>query len=121
MKQNSIGNDIVALKHISVERTRQENFYSKFLTTSELDIFTRLQSLISFEQFAWLCWSIKEAVYKFQKRLQPQLLFGYKKIIVQQIDIPFNQVLHFTAVIEKDFLAEENCFKSIATIGSTIF
>lgn len=85
----SIGNDIIGLKIINPQLTKQERFYSKILSFSELELYYRKASeTIPLENFIWLLWSIKESVYKYQKRNFPDLLFSPGKIIIQDIDVP---------------------------------
>jgi phosphopantetheine--protein transferase-like protein len=81
----SAGNDIVALNAIDKQRTDQPAFYSKFITPSELTLYS--ESDISFENFVWLLWSVKESVYKYLKRGDADLVFSPSKIKTQQIVI----------------------------------
>lgn len=81
----SAGNDIVALNLIDTQRTIQPAFYSKFITPSELTLYN--ESDISFQNFVWLLWSIKESVYKYLKRGDGDLVFSPSKIKIQQIDV----------------------------------
>ena len=85
----SIGNDIVDLQTINIERTRQAQFYNKILHQSEIILYNKLE-IIPFENFVWLMWSIKEAVYKFLKRNNPTLVFSPKKIVARAIHMPAN-------------------------------
>lgn len=81
---NSIGNDVVALSLINPERTRQYRFYSKILSSAEQHYYSTLsQAPIPFEHYVWLLWSVKEAAYKFMKRLHPQLRFSPTQTVVQ--------------------------------------
>jgi phosphopantetheinyl transferase (holo-ACP synthase) len=85
----SIGNDIVALSAINRQRTNDIRFYSKFITPTELALYQQPAiAAIPFESFVWLLWSVKEASYKYQKRLDPDLVFSPTKIVVQHINIP---------------------------------
>jgi phosphopantetheinyl transferase (holo-ACP synthase) len=85
----SIGNDIVALGSINRPRSNDIRFHSKFITPNELALYqTPAIAVIPFESFVWLLWSVKEAVYKYQKRLQPGLVFSPIKIVVRSIVIP---------------------------------
>ena len=81
----SIGNDIIALDLIDAGRTIQPVFYSRILDPAEAAMYAEL-SLLPFEQYVWLLWSIKESVYKCIKRAQPELRFSPRKIIVRGID-----------------------------------
>lgn len=96
----SIGNDIVDLNFINKERTLQPAFYSKFLSFSERSF--QSNPLISNEsqiKHTWLLWSAKEAVYKFAKRRQPELIFSPGKIILGS---------EFTELSEPEFSESEN-------------
>lgn len=88
---SSISNDIVALDHINVHRTIQKRFYSKILTADEVSLFSNNDFDIPFDNFVWLCWSIKESVYKLIKRHQPEANFSPNKIIVTKIKKPQKQ------------------------------
>ena len=79
----SIGNDIVSLNLTDTRRTRLPQFYNKILNAVEIEQHQRC--VLPFEQYVWLLWSIKEAVYKCAKRHNTTLLFSPKKIIVQNI------------------------------------
>ena len=81
----SVGNDIIALDIIDAGRTIQPVFYSRILDPAEAAMYAELSPL-PFEQYVWLLWSIKESVYKCIKRVQPELRFSPRKIIVRQID-----------------------------------
>lgn len=85
----SVGNDIVDLQIINIERTRQAQFYNKILQPQEVALYNKL-SILPFESFVWLMWSIKEAVYKFFKRNNPALAFSPKKIVARALHLPAN-------------------------------
>ncbi len=85
----SAGNDIVSLQKIDKERTAQYRFYSKILGSAERELFDHALMPISFEHYVWLLWSVKEAAYKYFKRLEPAILFSPLKFIV--IEINFRQ------------------------------
>jgi phosphopantetheine--protein transferase-like protein len=88
----SVGNDIISLKSINTDRTRQERFYSKFLVPTEIGLYNQtVSSKVSFENFVWLIWSVKESVYKCHKRNNTSVVFSPKKIIVEQVDLPIDQ------------------------------
>jgi phosphopantetheinyl transferase (holo-ACP synthase) len=90
----SAGNDIVALKHVDASRTRQQKFYSKILSDSEFALYSvDTFPFLHFENFVWLLWSIKESVYKHQKRYDPALVFSPKKIIIKNIGSPENRAV----------------------------
>lgn len=80
----SIGNDIVSLSLTDTRRTCLPQFYNKILNTAEIELYHQGCTLL-FEQYVWLLWSIKEAVYKCAKRHNTSLLFSPKKIAVQSI------------------------------------
>ncbi|MEO6838237.1 MAG: 4'-phosphopantetheinyl transferase superfamily protein [Ginsengibacter sp.] len=85
----SIGNDIISLNAINPQRTKQVRFYSKIVSPSELKLYSTEEfSGMSFGNFVWLAWSIKESVYKFQKRNFPDLKFSPAKIEIDKIDFP---------------------------------
>jgi len=85
----SAGNDIVSLSDINVPRTITKQFYSKILSDSEIAFFESSKtSPVTFENYVWLLWSIKESAYKFLKRTDPDLLFTPVKFEVKQLDIP---------------------------------
>jgi len=85
----SAGNDIVDLQAIDTARTNNPRFYTKFITGSETQLYSRSQLAdIPFEHFVWLLWSVKESVYKFKQRHNPGLIFSPSKISVQHINSP---------------------------------
>lgn len=122
MKKDSIGNDIVALEATNAARTCQSRFYSKFLTTTETELFEKCKFFITQEHFIWLCWSIKESVYKFQQRLQPQLAFAAGKISIQEISTPLQlqSLADLNGLTEGNFIPVEHCFTSVAAINSIL-
>lgn len=85
----SAGNDIVALRSIDKQRTRQFRFYSKILSSSEQTLYhqPRLADM-PFENYVWLLWSVKESVYKYLKRSIPDLIFSPTKICIPDFRIP---------------------------------
>src|SRR5579863_5891465 len=85
----STGNDIVALSGIDRERTGQARFYSRILALSEQALYCRDRFAdLPFEHFVWLLWSVKEAVFKYQKRNMPGLVFSPRRILVQELVCP---------------------------------
>jgi phosphopantetheine--protein transferase-like protein len=85
----SAGNDIVALEMVNKQRTNQSRFYSKIISASEQELYHQPEiEKISFENYLWLLWSVKESVYKYLKRGIPDLVFSPTKIIIQDIAIP---------------------------------
>ncbi|MES2374949.1 MAG: 4'-phosphopantetheinyl transferase superfamily protein [Bacteroidota bacterium] len=79
----SAGNDIVALNLVDKQRTVLPAFYSKFITPAELSL--HQESTISFENFVWLLWSVKESAYKYFKRGDEYLVFSPSKLIVERL------------------------------------
>lgn len=119
MRKNSIGNDIVALTNTGAERACNPKFYSKFLTRNESALFNTNELSISFAQFVWLCWSIKESVYKFQKRLQPQLLKVGWKIKVHAINAPaISFFVPRDNFLESEHIPLECCHASVAVVDA---
>jgi phosphopantetheinyl transferase (holo-ACP synthase) len=114
----SAGNDIVAFKKTNFERIKEKIFYSKILCKTELDLFQKeLSEKISFENFVWLSWSIKEAGYKFFKRLDPDLDFSPLKFIVPSVQFPeqhFN--LRFTNNYFENTDINEDCFYTASVL-----
>lgn len=109
----SIGNDIIDLKKIDIERTNQINFYSKILAASEVELYNDCK-ILSFENFVWLLWSVKESVFKHHKRNKPELLFSPKKIIAQHLDLPKNYSFQKfgKSMVEGGLFDTANCFTS---------
>lgn len=81
----SAGNDIVALKIVDKQRTNLPAFYLKFITVPELALY--VQPKMPFNNFVWLLWSVKEAAYKYLKRIDHNLVFSPLKIIIQHIEV----------------------------------
>jgi phosphopantetheinyl transferase (holo-ACP synthase) len=98
----STGNDIVSLARTDPGRTKQKRFYSKILSAEEIELFKGNSSqTMSFENFIWLAWSVKESVYKFYKRNHPQISFAPTKIKIKEVLLPSKQdVLDFSDQIE---------------------
>lgn len=91
---SSAGNDIVALAAIDKQRTHHSRFYSKILTDAERALFDGLRpGAMPFENFVWLLWSIKESVYKYLKRTEPELVFSPTRIDIRRIDLPGSPAL----------------------------
>lgn len=90
----SAGNDIVALKAIDRQRTCRPEFYSKFITPSELAVYS--PNSLSFENFVWLLWSVKESAYKYFKRNNAELVFSPAKNIIQSLEkVNSDQIIKF--------------------------
>jgi 4'-phosphopantetheinyl transferase superfamily len=84
----STGNDIVALKATNVARTIQPNFYSKIITSGEEQYYDlHLRGNLPLEIFVWIAWSAKESVYKYLKRLHPELIFSPSKMNLFQLKV----------------------------------
>lgn len=85
----STGNDLVFLPATRSERTCQPRFYLRILTAAERQLYARHDTLdLPFDEYVWLCWSIKEAVYKYSKRLFPDLEFAPLQIEVTRLVPP---------------------------------
>src|SRR6185437_5745437 len=85
----SAGNDIVALGLVDKQRTIQPRFYSKILALTEQELYRQPEiNKVSFVNYVWLLWSVKESVYKFLKRGDPCLVFSPTNIIIGDIKIP---------------------------------
>jgi len=98
--RNSSGNDLVYLPATRSERTRLPRFYSRILTAAEVEGFARfVGSGLPFDHYVWLCWSVKESVYKYQKRLFPELVFAPLRIEVQQIDPPCGDLDFYAGIV----------------------
>ncbi len=86
---NSTGNDIVALQATQPERTNLPRFYSRILTIDEKKLYDRPgRPSLAFDHFVWLCWSIKESAYKFNKRKFPDLVFAPLKTTISELMSP---------------------------------
>src|SRR5436305_3187439 len=94
---SSIGNDIIGLQCIDPERTKQQKFYSKIISRSEISLFNNeLLNALSIENFIWVAWSVKESVHKFYKRNNNGVAFSPTKIVIQKFELPTHQnVFHF--------------------------
>ena len=117
----SAGNDIVALSGIDIARTNTQKFYSKILSAEETALYNEIvPAVIPFEKYVWLMWSIKEAAYKYLKRIEPGLVFTPVKFAVKQLDVPS---AHFifdldTAKIVKSGFGGMPVVKSRVEVGS---
>lgn len=128
MKRISIGNDIVDLQYINPGRSKQKKFYSKFITEAETRLYAETNPVFSFEQFIWFSWSVKESVFKFQKRFNPKLSFAPGKINIQQIYFPEKNVnqqfeddrLEQKGFVQKGFISSTSSINS-ATVFSKSF
>lgn len=112
----SVGNDIVALKAVDLQRTELPAFYSKFITEAELALHE--QSALPFTTFVWLLWSVKESAYKYFKRLDTSLVFSPIKIIVEQL----TQADSFNSGKLLCDVAVKDCYAIAATFdGMTLY
>ena len=85
----STGNDLVSLEATRPERTNLPRFYSRILTAAEQEGYRELEpSHLPFDHYVWLCWSVKESVYKYQKRQFPGLVFSPLRIVIRKIIPP---------------------------------
>ena len=115
----STGNDIVALKAINVARTKQQNFYSKIITVSEKALYDeQFSDRLPFEQFVWLAWSVKESVFKYLQRINPDLVFSPSKIRVNELIAPTSRSL--SDFEGRDFNGEA-VYKGVVDFGPHIF
>ena len=84
----SIGNDIVSLESPRSKRFAQKEYYSKIISSEEEDDFhQRLAGRLSFGNYVWLLWSIKEAAFKYFKRSDSGFLFNPLKITTENIGL----------------------------------
>jgi|HubBroStandDraft_1064217.scaffolds.fasta_scaffold344576_2 hypothetical protein len=82
----STGNDIVALQATQPEKTNLPRFYSRILTIDEKKLYDQLDNpKLAFDHYVWLCWSIKESTYKFNKRSFPDLVFSPLKMDISEL------------------------------------
>jgi len=116
------GNDIIALQLINPERTKQEKFYSKIVCKQEVELYnSNCANVISFENFVWLAWSIKESVYKFQKRIFAELDFAPTKILINKICFPKQTSSKFSFIKEGISFNNKECFCCEVNFNSSIF
>jgi len=111
----STGNDIVALKAINIARTKEYNFYKKIISPFEKELYDmQLSGKMSFENFVWLLWSVKESAYKYLQRITPALIFSPTKIIVNQLEMPiYEEVPKFVDQIEGCGFDNEKVYKGV--------
>src|SRR5205809_451717 len=83
-----LGNDLIDLKLTDAARTQSPRFYSKILADTEQRLYHNLTAALSFQQFVWLLWSIKESAYKAMQRHQPHLVFTPVKVEVVNVTAP---------------------------------
>ena len=83
----STGNDIVSFAATNLIRTKEPIFYNKILSEQEIAAYARLHhQFLAFDVYIWLLWSVKEATYKYLKRLDPGLIFSPTKIVYFSFD-----------------------------------
>jgi hypothetical protein len=83
----STGNDIVCLGATRPERTVLTRFYSRILTPAEQVLYRQLAyPPLAFDHYIWLCWSVKESVFKYRKRSLPGLVFAPLAIEIGRIE-----------------------------------
>lgn len=85
----STGNDLIFLPATRSERTCHPRYYLRILTAAEQNLYARHDTLnLPFDQYVWLCWSVKESVYKYKKRLFPDLSFAPLQIEIGRLIAP---------------------------------
>ncbi|HTR31244.1 MAG TPA: 4'-phosphopantetheinyl transferase superfamily protein [Puia sp.] len=106
----STGNDIVALALTDADRTGQYRFYSRVLSPVEL----RHQGVtgLPLPFFVWLCWSVKESVYKYASRSDRRLVFAPLKIPIDRLfrhDGYYKGVVSYGGAVlySRSFLSDE--------------
>ena len=99
----SIGNDIVALNAIDIQRSNNPAYYSKFVTGAELPLYSQKSlSKLPLAHFIWLLWSVKESAYKYLKRIDEELIFAPVKIIVHSLVSPQKPTTSLTSDWQND-------------------
>jgi phosphopantetheinyl transferase (holo-ACP synthase) len=119
----SAGNDIIDLAAINTERTKQQRFYTKFITGTETSLYSPPPlAALPFEYFVWMLWSIKESVYKFMQRHQPDLVFSPSKIVIRQIAPSVNSLLTVPElIVEALGFSNRNVYNSEIIFGTDVF
>ncbi|WP_184547670.1 4'-phosphopantetheinyl transferase family protein [Mucilaginibacter sp. FT3.2] len=119
----SAGNDIIDLRIINIERTKDARFYTKFITGTEIALYSQPQlASLPFECFVWMLWSVKESIYKFMQRHNSNLIFSPSKIVVQQISAPADLKRSKTpAITEAKGFEKQACYCSTVTFGQDTF
>jgi hypothetical protein len=79
----STGNDIVALALTDADRTRRRRFYSRILSPAERE--HQYATRLPLPLYVWLCWSVKESVYKYVSRSDHRLVFAPLKIPIDRL------------------------------------
>lgn len=113
----SIGNDIVDLNQTDADRTSQSRFYFKIITPAELQA---IPHDLPPDRYVWLLWTVKEACFKFGKRLKPDLIFTPVKIPITLTAGPQKSVVFKNLYpLQEDNLAPENFFAGTARYADT--
>jgi phosphopantetheinyl transferase (holo-ACP synthase) len=111
---SSIGNDIVDLNLTDADRTNQSRFYAKIITLAELQA---IPYDLPLDRYVWLLWTVKEACYKYCKRLKPDLIFAPVKIPVTLTAVPQKS----TAIEDAYPLQEHNITPENFFAGQALF
>jgi phosphopantetheinyl transferase (holo-ACP synthase) len=119
----SAGNDVIDLNQINAERTKEQRFYTKFITGTETLLYSHPPlAVLPFEFFVWMLWSIKESVYKFVQRYQPNQVFSPSKIMITQIEPPVSSLLIAPElIVEALGLSNRNVYNSKIAFGADVF
>jgi phosphopantetheinyl transferase (holo-ACP synthase) len=103
-----VGYDIVDLALTDEVRSALPGFRHKILSPFEVS----RPAALSHHQYLWLCWSVKEAVYKYACRLRPGLVFSPTGIVIESLDDGFSgiarwgsQSYHFDATLTGQYIA----------------
>ena len=117
----SAGNDIVALRSVNKQRTGQFRFYSQILSAPEQTLYHQpLFAGISFENYVWLLWSVKESAYKYLKRILPDLVFSPTKFVIQYVTIPTG-ILMTKSIQWENTGNREEFYRGMLIYGSYVF
>ncbi|TDX01343.1 4'-phosphopantetheinyl transferase family protein [Dinghuibacter silviterrae] len=87
----SIGYDIVDLSLTDPHRNARPRFYQQILAPAERTV----PASLSFHQYLWLCWSVKEAVYKYACRWQPGMTFSPTRMVLSSLDASLHAVVRW--------------------------
>src|SRR6202012_3960063 len=83
------------------ERTNLPRFYSPILTAAEQEGYRELEPYhLPFDHYVWLCWSVKESVYKYQKRQSPGLVFAPRRIVIREIIPPAGSDGFYVCIVD---------------------
>jgi len=94
----STGNDIVDLSATDPLRTCNPRFYSRIISSEEKTLYDQWGEL-TFDNYVWLLWSIKESVYKYTSRTDTGLIFAPLNIPVLQLTAPAGDGFYKSMVI----------------------